>query len=287
MELSSAPRHFPEGAGGLSDAAHRRVCVSKKCTRCIWLQLGKRWRTQVGDWLDARLDLVHHRFGIGCTWCSLVAADKDFKKLGLLRSCHNNAFANFAIVHTKKVPIIKHRLVRHQKCPAHVACAAIASGQAVPVTAAVPAAEEWYKVIAQTQSGAATSVHGILGQCSGKKLRNMQWCLAEAKRGQNREALRRAICITISQDKRGTRFLLRFRSADAALDVQDGVLDLSCEVGDLEYSGADGLRRATLLGLERACTPSKPPMVKMPAPVLDRSLLESVALKAAALSLLT
>ena len=39
-------------------------------------------------------------------------------------------------------------------------------------------------------------------------------------------------------------------------------MDLSRTVGDVDYSGADAIRRATLSGIQRCCTPTRPPMVK-------------------------
>ena len=74
----------------------------------------------------------------------------------------------------------------------------------------------------------------------------MQWCLAEAKRCTTRAALKSAISMSIQEDKRKTRFLLRHRSCSSKLEVSAGVLCLSREVGDPTLNGADKLRAAAL-----------------------------------------
>ena len=87
----------------------------------------------------------------------------------------------------------------------------------------------------------------------------MQWCLAEAKRESSRKCLQSVVVISISQDVSRTRFLLRYRCASPTLEVQEGILDLRREVNTPQYNGADALRRATLLGIEAACKPTRPP----------------------------
>ena len=123
-------------------------------------------------------------------------------------------------------------------------------------------------VIADTVSGNATSVSG--GSTFGRhKFRRAQWCLAEAKRQWNREQLLGATCISIMQDQRGSRFLIRFRCVNDKFEIATGLIDLSRVVGNVDYSGSDAIRRATLRGIQRACTPRSAPGSKSscaPAP---------------------
>ena len=59
-----------------------------------------------------------------------------------------------------------------------------------------------------TQSGRASSF-SISG--GAKKLRTLQWCLAEGKRSMQLEfLLKDAMSISLSCDKRNTRFVLRY-----------------------------------------------------------------------------
>ena len=66
----------------------------------------------------------------------------------------------------------------------------------------------------------------------------MQWCLAESRRQKYRKAAAESTCIGICQDKRGTRSLLRFRCSDKKLEVTDGIMALTREVGTTQFSGA-------------------------------------------------
>ena len=60
------------------------------------------------------------------------------------------------------------------------------------------------------------------------------------------------------------------------LTVRKGVLYLSREVANLECSGADKIRQATLLGIEHACTKRPPPYKPEAVPELDTSALEAL-----------
>ena len=72
----------------------------------------------------------------------------------------------------------------------------------------------------------------------GAQVRQMQWCLVESRREQLRKVGKQAVCISISQDKRGTRQLVRFRCSSLDLKVTDTIMALIREVGTPEFNGA-------------------------------------------------
>ncbi len=269
---------WPAGIGGTSDSEHLKRCTTKACARCTWVKNREGWTSRY-PWVDATLDMTQKQFGIGCKWCAAALDEPEFKKLGLLVS-GNLAFAKYQVTATDKVPLKKQRLTKHATCPAHQAVASLLGQGTLPEDEAVPAHKDWVAVLEDTLHGNATSTHGVANSFGGKKMHKMQWCLAEAKRDMHRCRLKESLCISISQDKRDTRFLLRFRCANAQLEVTQGVLALSRDVNDVQHAGADGLRRATLKGLEKACTPSKPPFGSTgDAPKFDRALFDEVARK--------
>ena len=141
-----------------------------------------------------------------------------------------------------------------------------------------PSPNDWPTVEAATLSGSPLSIDGTEG-LDRHKLRKMQWCLAEAKRDWNRKQLQSATCISIMQDQRATRFECRFRCVSDKLEVTTGLLDLARVVGDVDYSGADAIRRATLSGIQRCCTPLSPPLVKNAEAKLNVDLAVLVASK--------
>eukprot|EP00959_Pyramimonas_sp_CCMP1952_P461847 9482273-Pyramimonas_sp.AAC.1 len=143
----------------------------------------------------------------------------------------------------------------------------------------MPPRSDWVAVMGATLKGNATSVDGLPGRFGGKKMRRMQFCLADAKRDITKQHLKEASTITLSQDMRKTRFLLRYKLALPDLSVHSGILDLRREVPNGVIIGADLLRRATLKGLEQACTPKQAPEASSVEPELDRSLLDVIVPK--------
>ncbi len=143
------------------------------------------------------------------------------------------------------------KLLKHQSTPLHQAAHALLVGDngVDPCEhGAVPKKEEWAKVLNDTLRGNATSVSGVAAVGSRKKVRFMQWCLAEGKRELHRAALLAAGSISISYDKRGTRFLVRFRCADARLQVCTGILSIMRRTS----GNADDIRGAVLLAVQTA-----------------------------------
>eukprot|EP00959_Pyramimonas_sp_CCMP1952_P029370 616428-Pyramimonas_sp.AAC.1 len=125
----------------------------------------------------------------------------------------------------------------------------------------MPGLSEWDKVLQETVSGNAVSTEGVPGIGKRKKIQKMQFCIAEAVRAKTRECFREAVCIGISQDKRATRFLMRYRACNKNLEVSDGIICLlKLNGGDVACKGADLLRKATMDGLVHIMSPQLGPM---------------------------
>ena len=113
----------------------------------------------------------------------------------------------------------------------------------------VPKFSQWQAVMRDIEHGRPQSEKGIQGVGTRKKVRFMQWCLAEAKRERVRRDLLQATTISISCDKRGTRFLLRFRCIDdKKLRLRTGILDISQSMS----STASDYKKAILKGIQKA-----------------------------------
>ena len=61
--------------------------------------------------------------------------------------------------------------------------------------------------------------------------------------------------ISLSCDKRQTRFVFRFRASDRHLQVMSGIVALSQQISTVQVPGADSYRQAVLQGLLHAATP--------------------------------
>ena len=81
-------------------------------------------------------------------------------------------------------------------------------------------------------------------------------CLAEANKSTHLDCLViDAVSISLSCDKRKTRFALRFRASDKHLNVMTGILAVNQHISTVHAPEADSYKLATLQGLLHAATP--------------------------------
>ena len=67
--------------------------------------------------------------------------------------------------------------------------------------------------------------------------------------------LKAAVPISLSCDKRNTRFVLRFRASDRHLHVMSGRFAISHNTSTVQVPGSDSYRQAVLQGLLHAAPP--------------------------------
>lgn len=119
---------------------------------------------------------------------------------------------------------------------------------------ACPANKDWEEVMRETIQGKPCRISGV-PVAARDKLKNMQWCLAAAKRQHLQKVISQAESISLSFDKRGTRLLIRFRCADKSLQVTQGLLSLQ----RLATGAADDIRLALMQGFQRFFRNEVPP----------------------------
>lgn len=78
----------------------------------------------------------------------------------------------------------------------------------------------------------------------------MAWCIAEAARDADRAFLRNAYTMSLMQDGRKSRLLVRFKGCDASLRTRQGILG-QAKLGNMQ---AHDIREATLKCLTTFCT---------------------------------
>ena len=110
----------------------------------------------------------------------------------------------------RSLPRGKRNLVRHEETFIHKAAIAFLTESPADDAGLLPSVSTFKNTLHLTQSGRASS-SSIIG--GAKKLRTLQWCLAESKRSMHLEfLLKDAMSISLSCDKRNTRFVLRCRA---------------------------------------------------------------------------
>ena len=152
------------------------------------------------------------------------------------------------------------RFRKHADSPAHRTAESMTGDKKLSVDdidGFAPSSSEWKSVISHTKPDKMSTDVDDVG--NRKKVHMMRWCLAEAQREKQREAVKDALCLSLSQDQRGRRFLVRFRSVDSQLAVTDGTCQLVKVQTSPEVPGAQGIRQMTLKALQRFCTPGVPP----------------------------
>ena len=161
----------------------------------------------------------------------------------------------------------------HSRAAVHKRAAiAFDGGPADTPLAAAPSCDHFREVLQCARSSETKYKYGIKGICKRNKMRKMKWCLAEAHRRADMLKFRRARTISLMQDVRKGKLLVRFKAVDRNLHVSRGVLGQQT----LERGSAHVLTEATFKLIADACTVNKnPPLLKQPVPCrLNVALLE-------------
>ena len=150
---------------------------------------------------------------------------------------------------------------RHQASAKHNNAVARWSGaknllqkRALPKKSVPPKIDMLRKVLQETIATGATAVNGMDDVGARKKVRKLQYCLAQAKRDEFRKFWAKCASMTLAQDKRGSRLLARWRACTPNLELRTGIIGLAQDLpnpfdGKL---GADSTRHATVAMLARA-----------------------------------
>ena len=87
----------------------------------------------------------------------------------------------------------------------------------------------------------------------------MRWCLAEAIRIQDQKFIAEAECVSLQQDVRGTRFLLRYRAVDSSLKMRSGTVHLRKFIIRPDLPGSTAVREATMKSIMHFTSARLPP----------------------------
>ena len=140
---------------------------------------------------------------------------------------------------------------RHGECAKHreavrqtaelEAQADVISGGSTPPTIA-----QFKNVLQETIANGGTDINGIKDSGARKKIRKLQFCLAEAKRRESRNFWRKCTSMTLAQDKRGARLVARWRACTTDLEVRTAVIGLARDLPNpfLGKIGSDSTRHA-------------------------------------------
>ena len=219
------------------DLKHMVQCklAPSSCSRCCYTLRQHRWarrcRLPSGDtWLCSAESAG--AWGIGCRVCH--------------RSGAKSAWARLAVANSVQLC----NVMAHASSASHQKAVASFLGGRVPGRAmqpdGAPPLSAFQAVRTHTISGQALNVP-LPAVGTGKKLRRMQYCLAEAKRVILRKRLASSHAIAIHQDARGKRLVVRFAAVTRQLRVLRGTLG---QANHLRL----GLVGATRAILSRFCT---------------------------------
>ena len=149
--------------------------------------------------------------------------------------------------------------VNHAKSKAHKNAVAITRGLDPQELAkdGAPPASAFADLLSAIRANKANGDAGVVGVGKRAKCRKMKFCLAEARRCEVRDIIRKSECIAIHQDKRDPLLAMRFHSCGSDLRQSKGVLGgADVTKTPMRTTGALGLRDATVMILQDICTPN-------------------------------
>ena len=201
----------------------KATCLAWKNNYSAWSQ---RFRigTTTSTWLTSSF---RTGLGVGCKVCQAAKVNSPWARLEIRNHLQACKFAD------------------HQASEIHQAATAkyLNEQYAKPI-------DEFKVVIEKLREGATFASLGYPGT-------KMAWCVFEAIKARDREALRNAKFVAIMRDERAGRLLIRFRAVNDSLDMYSGTLGLQREFG----TGAIAITNATEAIMRRMCTNMYKPMM--------------------------
>ena len=280
---------------------HLKQCQVEFCAECTFWKHHVRWKKRcrlnptapdLGSWVTSVLHVVVDEdgnktvvFGVGCMACMQHAEglQTTFAKGTVgCSSLLDNVYEDEAdpddgnVIEPER-KLMCRSLIRHQSCDYHIeACKKAGINVKCDLVNAAPSEEQFRNVLTSTRSGEGNSKKGIKQVGSRKNAKKMRWCLAESHRGIDRKHLRRTKVLSLMQDVRHAKLLIRFKATDQQLRTRKGVLGIK-SVSD---ASAKHLKEATLQVMARASTqfvgaparPKKAPAEKLQTKQLERML---------------
>lgn len=206
-----------------------------------WLKHCALWQCRF-PWLDAAFSDGGCK--LGCTTCAAAVAVSA--GAGVVANKWSGDWATFGIAGLASAQ--PSNFERHEASAAHKGCADKLETQAEVAAHVAPQAADFRKVLDAVRSG-DTRIDGA----SPKKLRQMVFAVAEARRQRVRAALQAAVSTSLQQDVRNAQLLVRFSCSDEALNRSTGVLG-QCDLAEFGLS-AQGVRDATIYIVHKLATP--------------------------------
>ena len=161
----------------------------------------------------------------------------------------SNSFARFEIASRGQLQLINFEA--HQHCKTHRQGVAKFFGKPFADRHYAPSTDAFRKVLRYRREGNPLRA-GIVGVANAKKLRKMQWCLAESLREIDATYFRKALSVAVHMDGKGHRLGATYALLTSDLQLRRGVLGFT----NLHKQGRGSLAIVNSLSrvLEEACT---------------------------------
>ena len=245
-------------------AKHVKCCQVTDCALCKYATHGESWKRSCPliastdsasvdrelfqdlspSWLTAKLAL-NGDWGIGCWVCAKAGCQSAMGRFAV-----GNRNGSAASVHVSN-------LSRHSGSGGHKAAVikllrerGLAVSDKGLVDALAPTVESFLATLEHARSGGAIENSAARRCPSGRKFKQMAWCLSVVIWDRDRLALKNAEVVGLFRDERAGHLLVRFVAIGSDLVMRHGMLGLRCHFG----TGSVNLTHATSLIIERAAS---------------------------------
>ncbi|CAE7313399.1 unnamed protein product [Symbiodinium sp. CCMP2592] len=218
-------------AGDDCHAIHAMACRKRGCTRCAYVRNQDSWHARCPAGISGQTWLLPQmsgdRFSLACWVCKAAGQDSEWTQGVETKLVGNLQRHNDSAVH--RAALLQLGLVQPEESD---------------VVAGAPTTEAFLLVLQRRLEGRSLK-KAEAGVGAEKKLQKLQLCLAGALTAMDRAFLADATCVSLFQDVRDHKLMIRFKACDERLQLRSGVIayeDLQLETGTAGTIA--GLRRA-------------------------------------------
>jgi hypothetical protein len=223
-----------------ADRVHAEQCTRKagECLQCLAAEQKHRWSKRF-TWLVTGFNPKVRAYALGCKVCKEAGCNTLWGRQEITRE------------NVRITSLLQHRATKfHVKAKKH----SLKDQKILLNGKLTPSSTSFRKVLNDFRMNRVAGAQGVHGVGKKNKLRKMLFCLAEASRECHRQFLAKAGSISLHQDGRKGKLVIRYRACTDQLARKDGCLGQADLAQDFGHLGATAIAKGTMQVLRNMCT---------------------------------